>query len=167
MPHALSPTDGNDPWSARALLFWLILTVGGGAAVGLLTSGGDSPWYLALDKPTWNPPSWVFAPVWTTLYALMGVAAWLVWGRGGWHRHARALNLFVAQLTVNFAWSPLFFNAQRPGLALVDILVLSVLVALTIRAFHGVSRWASVLLVPYLLWVSYAAALNLAIVRAN
>ena len=154
--------------SGTSLAGWLLLTVGGGALIGVLTSGGDSPWYVALDKPSWTPPSWVFAPVWTVLYALMGVATWLVGRHGGWRVQRAALTLFVAQLALNFAWSPLFFTAERPGLALVDIVILWVLVALTIRAFgrvgHGAAGW---LLVPYLCWVSYATALNAWIVLAN
>ncbi len=167
LPHAVAPGYPNVAHSPRALALWLLLTVGGGALVGLLSNGGDSSWYLALDKPAWTPPSWVFGPAWTTLYALMGVAAWLVWQRGGWAAQRAALGLFAVQLVVNFAWSPVFFNAQRPVLALVDIVVLWLLVALTIRAFAGVSRPASLLLLPYLVWVSYATALNAAIVRAN
>ncbi len=156
------------PPSGTALAGWLLLTVGGGALIGLLTSGGNSPWYQALDKPSWNPPSWVFGPVWTFLYILMGVAAWLVGNHGGWRVQRTALTLFVAQLAVNFAWSPLFFMAERPGLALVDIAILWVLIALTIRAFSRVGRgMAAWLLVPYLAWVSYAAALNAWIVMAN
>ena len=153
--------------SGWALLWWLVLTVGGGALVGLASNGGGSPWYVGLDKPSWTPPSWVFGPVWTTLYGLMGVAAWLVWRRGGWARQAQALGLFELQLALNFAWSPLFFNAQRPGLALIVMVGLWLVLAVTIRTFYDITRWAGLLLVPYLCWVTYAAALNAAIVGAN
>lgn len=152
---------------SAALAGWLLLTVGGGALIGVLTNGGQSAWYESLDTPPWNPPDAVFAPVWTTLYAAMGVAAWLVWLDGGWRRRGRALMLFVAQLALNFAWSPIFFNAQRPDLALVDLALLWALIALTIRAFARVRVAAALLLVPYLLWVTFAAALNAWIVRAN
>lgn len=152
---------------SAALAGWLLLTVGGGALIGVLSNGGDSAWYAALNKPPWNPPNWIFAPVWTTLYAGMGVAAWLVWHDGGWHRRGAALFLFMAQLALNFAWSPLFFNARRPDLALIDLVALWLLVALTIRAFAKVRLSAAWLLVPYLLWVTFAATLNAWIVQAN
>lgn len=153
--------------SGWALLWWCVLTVGGGTIVGLASNGGGSLWYVGLDKPSWTPPSWVFAPVWAALYGVMGVAAWLVWRQGGWARHAQALGLFELQLALNFAWSPLFFNAQRPSLALIDIVGLWLVLALTVRTFYGVTRWAGLLLVPYLCWVTYAAALNAAIVGIN
>lgn len=152
---------------SAALAGWLLLTMGSGVLVGLTSDGGASPWYASLDKAPWNPPSWVFAPVWTLLYAAMGVAAWLVWRDGGWQRQGAALFLFVAQLTLNLAWSPLFFDAQRPGLALIDMTALFVLLALTIRAFARVRVLAAALLVPYLLWIAFAFTLNAWIVRAN
>ncbi len=153
--------------SLRGLAFWLVLTIGGGALVGYLSNSGMSPWYATLDKPSWTPPPWVFGPVWTTLYALMGTAAWMVWMRTGQRVDAAAIRLFLAQLTLNFAWSFLFFGLQQPGLALVEILVLWVFIALTILLFSRQSTVAAALLVPYLLWVTYATALNAAIVRAN
>ncbi len=153
--------------SLRGLAGWLVLTIGGGAVVGYLSNSGVSPWYAALDKPAWTPPPWVFGPVWTTLYALLGVAAWLVWSRTGQRLDAPAIRLFLVQLALNFAWSFLFFSLQQPGLALVEILVLWVSIAVTILVFSRTSTVASALLIPYLLWVSYAAALNAAIVRAN
>ena len=112
----------EQPSSAPALAGWLTLTVGGGAIIGAVTNGGADPWYEALDKAPWNPPSWVFAPVWTTLYVLMGLAAWFVWRRGGWRFQRVALTLFLVQLALNFAWSPLFFTARQPGLALLDLM---------------------------------------------
>ncbi len=146
---------------------WLALCVGGGALIGVATAGGDSAWYRALDKPAWNPPSDVFAPVWTTLYAMMAVAAWRVWRKGGWARHATALNLFVAQLTLNFAWSILFFSQQTVQGALVDIVALWVLIVATIWAFSRIDNLAAWLLVPYLAWVSFATALNATIAALN
>lgn len=153
--------------SLRGLAGWLVLTIGGGAVIGYLSNSGMSPWYAALDKPSWTPPPWVFGPVWTTLYALMGTAAWMVWGRTGQRLDAPPIRLFLLQLALNFAWSFLFFSLQQPGLALVEILVLWVCIGLTILAFSRHSMVASALLVPYLVWVSYATALNAAIVRAN
>lgn len=152
---------------SAALAGWLLLTMGSGLLIGLTSDGGQSAWYASLDKAPWNPPSWVFSPVWTALYAAMGVSAWLVWREGGWHRRGGALFLFMAQLVLNLAWSPIFFDAQRPGLALIDMAVLWVLLALTIRAFARVRVLAAALLVPYLLWITFAFTLNAWIVRAN
>lgn len=150
-----------------ALVLWVGLCVLGGALIGAATNGGADPWYMALRKPAWNPPSWVFAPVWTTLYVLMGVAAWRVWRHGGWTAQRAALSLFLAQLAVNFAWSPLFFTAHMPTLALADLVVLWLLVVATMRAFRAIDATAAWLLVPYLAWVSYASTLNAALVAMN
>jgi benzodiazapine receptor len=152
--------------SLAGLIGWVGLCVGGGALVGLWASA-DTPWYAALSKPSWQPPSWVFAPVWTALYAAMGVAAWLVWRRGGWRRHPVSLPLFLVQLAVNFAWSPLFFVARWPEAAAVDIAILWLLVAVTLVRFRRTSVTASWLMAPYLAWVSFAAALNGWIARYN
>ncbi|MDA1307081.1 MAG: tryptophan-rich sensory protein [Acidobacteria bacterium] len=151
----------------NALLLWLVLCVGGGALVGLTSASGDTEWYRALAKPAWNPPSWVFGPVWTALYALMGIAAWRVWRRGGGAEQGAALRLFLAQLAFNFTWSYVFFRFQQIELAFVEMMVLWVLIGLTIRAFSRVDRTAALLLVPYLVWVTYAATLNAAIVWLN
>jgi tryptophan-rich sensory protein len=147
------------------LAAWVTLCVGGGALVGLATAGGDSVWYQQLAKPSWTPPSAVFAPVWTMLYLTMAIAAWRIWGRGGWSAQRLALGLFVAQLTLNFAWSFLFFGFQRIGWALADIVLLWVLIALTIRQFTIIDRASGWLLAPYLAWVTFAVALNTAIHR--
>jgi benzodiazapine receptor len=145
------------------LVIWIALPLLAGAIGSQFMPG---PWYDALEKPSWNPPSWVFGPVWTTLYVLMGVAAWLVWDR---HRGAArgALALFVVQLAVNAAWSWLFFGLESPGLALIDIIVMWVLIVATIVAFRRLHTLAAMLLLPYLAWVSFATALNFAIWRLN
>ena len=157
----------EEPASGSALAGWIALTVGGGSLIGAWTNGGADPWYVALDKAPWNPPAWVFAPVWTTLYVLMALAAWFVWRRGGWRHQSRALTLFVLQLALNFAWSPLFFVARQPGLALLDLAALWMLVVWTMRAFARVQPLASWLLAPYLAWVTYAATLNAWVVVRN
>jgi tryptophan-rich sensory protein len=149
------------------LVLWGMLCVGGGALIGVATQGGDSQWYAALDKPAWTPPSWVFAPVWTTLYAAMAVAAWLVWREGGWSRQGTPLAVFLAQLTLNFAWSLVFFGLQQIGWALLDIVALWFLIVMSIRLFARVKRATVWLLTPYLAWVSFATALNAAIVLMN
>jgi benzodiazapine receptor len=149
------------------LILWLVLCVGGGALVGATSASGDTEWYRSLVKPPWNPPSWVFGPVWTTLYALMAVAAWRIWKRGGFDANRPALRLFLLQLLFNFAWSFVFFKFQRIDLALVEIGCLWILIVLTIRAFARIDKPAAWLLVPYLAWVTYAATLNAAIYMLN
>ena len=147
------------------LILWMAACVGGGALVGYSTAGGDSTWYQALAKPSWTPPSWLFGPVWTMLYAAMAVAAWRVWRRGGWSAQSAPLMAFVAQLLLNFAWSFLFFGARQIGWALIEIAALWVAIAGTIWLFRGVDRPAAWLLVPYLGWVTFATALTAAIYR--
>jgi translocator protein len=118
-------------------------------------------WYPALVRPSFAPPSWVFGPVWTALYVMMGVASWLVWKRGPERPEVRvALVVYGVQLLFNLAWSWLFFGLRQPLIALVDIVVLLALIAVTIRRFAPISRVAATLLLPYLLWVSFATALN-------
>ncbi len=135
------------------------------AAFGAQFQPGE--WYAALEKPPWNPPNWVFGPVWTVLYVTIAVAAWLVWRRRGTgERRARtrfALGLWAVQLALNGLWSWLFFGLQRPGWALVDIVVLVIAIAWTARAFHRLVPAAGWLLIPYLAWVAYATTLNGAI----
>jgi tryptophan-rich sensory protein len=135
-----------------------------GIAGALTTATGEGSWYQALAKPPFNPPGWVFGPVWTVLYALMGLAAFRVWRAGTERRDVRvALGLFAAQLVLNGIWTPVFFGAESIVGGAVVIVALLVLLAFTVRAFFGVARAAGWLLVPYLLWVAFAAALNLSI----
>jgi len=145
------------------LLGWLVLCQLVGIVAGIFTTPG-SPWFTALDKPSWNPPSWVFAPVWTTLYALMGVAVWRVWRLGS---HPGAVRLFLVQLALNFAWSFLFFNVEAPAIALADLLMLWVAIVATVLAFRRADAVAAALMLPYLAWTTFAAFLNAAIVRLN
>jgi tryptophan-rich sensory protein len=125
-------------------------------------------WYAGLTKPSWNPPSWVFGPVWTVLYVLIAVAAWLVWkDRGSIAAAAAPLTAWLVQLVLNALWSWLFFGMHRPGLALMDIALLWIAIVVTIVLFWGVRPVAGALLVPYLAWVSFATALNAALWRLN
>ena len=124
-------------------------------------------WYVALKKPAWNPPPWIFGPVWTSLYAMMAVAAWLVWKRGGFAARRGPLALFLTQLVLNAAWTPLFFGLHQPGFACAEIVSLWLAIAATLAAFRPLSRAAAWLLAPYLAWVSFAAALNFALWRLN
>ena len=126
-------------------------------------------WYASLAKPAWTPPTWVFGPAWTILYAMMAVAAWRLWRRLGARprESRRALVLFAVQLALNLSWTPVFFGMQRPDLALVVILVLWAAIAATIVAAWKACKTAAALLVPYLAWVTFATALNAAIWRLN
>lgn len=138
------------------------------AALGsILTAPQIGGWYAQLIKPPWNPPAWLFGPVWTCLFALMAVSAWLVWLKSGDHDVRVALSAFAVQLVFNVAWSALFFAAHSPRAALVEIGVLIIAIAATILAFARVDLVAATLLLPYVLWVSFAAYLNYTIVRLN
>jgi tryptophan-rich sensory protein len=139
-----------------------------GALGGWVTSQSVVEWYPTLNKPAWNPPAWIFAPVWTTLYVMMAVAAWLVWKKGRRGSGARlALALFFIQLALNCLWSFLFFGARSPGWALVDIVALLAALAATTWAFFHHSRLAGALMLPYLAWVSFAGFLNFTIWQLN
>jgi tryptophan-rich sensory protein len=133
-----------------------------GASGSLFTARGLGGWYDALQKPALAPPNWVFAPVWTTLFALIGVALWLVWRRADrLPREARrSVGVFVVHFVFNLGWSAVFFGRQDIGWGLVVIGLLWVLIVATMWAFDRVDRRAALLLVPYLLWVSFAAYLN-------
>lgn len=152
------------PW--LALILWLALCAAAGA-VGSIASINAREFYATLDQPSWAPPGRVFGPVWTFLYASMGVAAWLVWRERGWSRARGALGLFVMQLAVNALWSWLFFAWHRGGLAMADIVVLSGLIVATLVAFARIRKLAAWLLVPYLAWVCFAAALNYSVWQRN
>ncbi len=154
--------------SLRDILFLigfigLCLAVGG--VSGYFTAAGVREWFPTLVKPSFNPPSWLFAPVWNGLYIMMGIAAWLVWRQGG--DINLALWVFFVQLALNFLWSFLFFSLHRIDVALVDILVLWISIATTLYLFWGVDQRAGLLLVPYLAWVSFASLLNASFWRLN
>jgi tryptophan-rich sensory protein len=149
---------------------WLVLAgliaicLGVAALGGLATASSVAEWYPTLNKPSWNPPSWVFGPVWTTLYIMMAVAAWLVWKRGN---SGPAMILFFAQLALNLAWSFLFFGARSPWLGLVDIAMLWLALLATVIVFFKRDRLAGALMLPYFAWVSFASFLNFTIWRLN
>lgn len=144
---------------------FLLLCIAGGAASGLASPPGE--WYASLAKPSWNPPNWIFGPVWTVLYAMIGVAGWRLWTRRAAPDGMRALQAFALQLALNFAWTPAFFGLQQPGLALAVIVALVGAIAATIACSWRVDRAAAMLLMPYMAWVSFATALNAAIWRLN
>ncbi len=134
---------------------------------GWFTSMGMPEWYMSLRKPSWQPPSWLFGPVWTALYIAMAMAAWLVWKEAGFDGATAALTLWGVQLLLNLAWSGVFFALRSPGWALLEIGVLWLVILVTTVLFFRHSSWAGALMVPYLAWVTFAAALNTAIVRLN
>ena len=146
------------------LVGWLLVAFAAGGA-GAMASVDAASFYAQLSKPSWAPPAGVFGPVWSALYALMGVAAWLVWRAPGGKRGA--LGLFGAQLVANALWSWLFFGWHRGALAAVEVLVLLALIVATVVSFWRVSRLAALLLIPYLVWVSFASALTWAVWRSN
>lgn len=157
----------------HALLHWLPLAVFlaacfAAAGVGSLFTGPAlDGWYATLSKPAWTPPAWVFGPVWTALYVSMAVAAWLVWRERGLSGARPQLALFGAQLVLNALWSALFFGLRSPGAALVEIFLLWCAVYAATLSFLRVAALPAALMLPYLLWVSFAALLNFAIWRMN
>jgi tryptophan-rich sensory protein len=152
---------------AFALLLALGLCLGVGGLGALATTPEIENWYRTLTRPAWTPPDWVFGPVWTALYVMMAVAAWLVWAASRSGGARAPLAAFGLQLLLNLGWSWLFFGLHEPGWAAVEILALLVAIAVTIRLFLPRSRMAASLLVPYFVWVGFAAALNFTIWRLN
>lgn len=152
-------------WFVLVLFVMICLGTAGLGAAWTNLSVGD--WYATLNKPSWNPPNWVFGPVWTTLYLMMAIAAWLVWRSKGLADAWLPLLLFGVQLILNTAWSALFFGMRNPGIAFADIVLLWFAILATIIAFRRESNLAALLLVPYLAWVSFATALNWSIWRLN
>jgi benzodiazapine receptor len=145
---------------------WLFLTFIA-ATVGALASLDAAAFYAELTLPVWAPPAWLFGPVWSLLYALMGVGAWLVWRTHGYAGARAALRIYVVQLAANALWSWLFFGWRLGGPAFAEVLVLWALITATIVLFWQRQRIAAWLLAPYIAWVSFAAALNFAIWRMN
>ncbi|MBZ5657603.1 MAG: tryptophan-rich sensory protein [Acidobacteriia bacterium] len=149
------------------LLFFLFLCYSAAVLGSIWTSSSVGAWYAELRKPSFNPPNWIFAPVWSLLYFLMALSAWLVWGKADWGGTRLALTLFFAQLLLNVAWSWLFFGLRRPGIALVEIVFLFGAVVATALAARSVSGLAFWLMVPYALWVAFATLLNFKIWQLN
>jgi benzodiazapine receptor len=146
------------------LFLWVALSF---AAAGVGSQFPPGDWYAHLAKPAFHPPAWVFAPVWTLLYLVMGIATWLVWRERGVARAAPALALFLVQLVLNAAWSWLFFGLHHIGWALVDLAALWLAIGATLLAFWAHRPLAGLLMVPYLLWVSFAGLLNFQLWRLN
>lgn len=139
-----------------------------GSIAGLFTASSVKGWFITLNKPSFNPPGWLFAPVWTILYILMGIAFYMIWNKDvAANLKRKAMLFYFAQLVLNFCWSFIFFYAKQPGWALVDIILLWLLIVGTIYWFSKISKPAAWLLVPYILWVSFATVLNFAIWKLN
>jgi len=149
------------------LVLFLIVCLGAGGLGAIATAPEIGGWYKTLAKPSWNPPDSVFGPVWTTLYILMGIAAWIVWKPAGWKAAASPLTLFAVQLLLNIAWSWIFFGLHQPGWAFVEIVLLWATILTTMILFFKHSTLAGCLLVPYLAWVSFALALNFSLWQLN
>lgn len=169
-PAPRAPSSAANPAAPGGFESWLGLTgwLGlcfGAAAFGAQFMPGD--WYAGLRKPAWNPPNWIFGPVWTALYTMMAVAAWLVWRRGGFRAQARPLGAFLVQLALNALWSWVFFGLKNPALAFAEIMALWLALGATLLLFRQPSPLAAWLLAPYLAWVSFAAALNFTLWRLN
>lgn len=147
-----------------SLVGWILVAYAAAVLGGL---AGPDAWYATINKPSWNPPNRVFGPVWTILFTMMGVAAWLVWSRRAETGVTLALGLFVGQLLLNALWSWLFFHWHRPDWAFAELLLLWLAILATLLAFWRVRPLAGALLVPYLLWVSFAGYLNLTLWRLN
>lgn len=159
------PAVFSHPSRWPALFAWMGLCLAVGIIIGVIFRPGA--WYAALEKPTFNPPSWVFALVWMALYVAMGVAAWRIWCLPVSIDRQQALRLFHVQLAFNAAWPPMFFGAQSLAGGLVVIIMLLFAIAVTIQRFHPLDKTAAWLLAPYLAWVSFATLLNVALLALN
>ena len=148
------------------LFISLLLPQIAGGLGAFFTLSSVQSWYLTLNKPSWNPPSWLFGPVWTTLYVLMGIACFLIW-KSGHPRKKQVLTLYFLQLFLNFLGSPAFFGAQNPMLGILVILPLWGCIIACIFFFRKINTWAAVLMIPYLIWVSFATVLNATIWYLN
>lgn len=144
------------------LAFFIALVLGGGFAIGLMNPPGS--WYAGLAKPCFNPPNWVFAPIWSVVYLLVAIVGWRTWEAG---TNRMAMSLWGVQMTLNFLWSPVFFTAQRPLAALVLILILLCAIVAFIARQWSIDRISGALFIPYGAWVTFASILNFEIVRLN
>jgi translocator protein len=151
----------HHPWLALAGFAAAVVVA---AAIGGLGVAGTAAEYNSLRQPAWAPPSWLFGPVWTTLYAMIALAGWLAWRRVGF---TRPLWFYTAQLVLNAIWTPLFFGAGQYGLAFAEIVAMWLLIGATVLSFWRVRRAAALLMLPYWAWVTYASALNLAVWLLN
>lgn len=157
--------------SIREQLIALVVFLGLCAAVAaigsVMSSSAMDGWYSDLEQPDWNPPDWVFGPVWSVLYILIGISGWLVWRARGWDGARVPLIVWGVQLLLNLFWTVVFFGLEEVGLGAIEIVFLWISIVATIVVFWPIGRLAALLLVPYLIWVSYAAMLNFSIWQLN
>ncbi|MFH1631334.1 MAG: TspO/MBR family protein [Candidatus Aenigmatarchaeota archaeon] len=154
--------------SPSKLLLSILLCIIIGSSAAVFMSSSIDNWYTTLAKPTWTPPNWVFAPVWLTLFALMGVSIYLIWQHGRRNENiTTAFILFCVQFAANIMWSFFFFGMESPIIAFADIILLWLLIATTIIAFYRISKPASYIMIPYIVWVTIAAALNYSVILLN
>ncbi len=164
MQHRIAPARHRD---LAGLAGFIVLCLAVGALGSIATSASVETWYPTLAKPSFNPPAWVFAPVWTTLYLMIAVSGWMVWRAYGFQRARAAFAAYGIQLVLNLAWSFLFFGAQAVGAALIEIIVLLAAIILTIVRFRPLHPGAATLLVPYAAWAAFATLLNASIWALN
>jgi benzodiazapine receptor len=150
------------------LVISVIICLSAGFIGSVFTTPAIPTWYVTLNKPSFTPPNWLFSPVWTFLFLLMGISAFLVWNKGLDDPRVKiALSIFGIQLILNILWSAVFFGLRSPLAGLIEIAILWIAILLTILSFFPISRTAGLLLIPYILWVSFAAVLNFSIWRLN
>jgi tryptophan-rich sensory protein len=140
----------------------LLLPLGIGGIAGIFTTDAIPGWYATLHQPSFNPPNWVFGPVWTTLYIIMGISLFLIWKLPASRERNQAILIFMVQLLLNFCWSFFFFYFKMIGLALIDILALWIMILIMLVSFYKLKPIAAYINIPYLLWVTFATALNIA-----
>lgn len=150
-----------------SLFICLLIPLAIGGLSGFATASGISDWYVTLNKPSFNPPNYLFAPVWTCLYILMGISLFIIWQSPMGQIRTNALIIFTIQILLNFLWSFLFFKFKMPGLALIEIMMIWISILAMIILFSRISKPAAYLQIPYLLWVSFATILNAAIWHLN
>lgn len=146
------------------LIASIVICLGAGLLGSVFTTPHIATWYAGLNKPKFNPPNWIFAPVWTTLFVLMGISLYLVWNK---NPKPKTILIFSGQLALNILWSYLFFYLHRPDLAFFELIALWLAILWTIINFRSISKTASYLLLPYILWVAFAGVLNLSIWLLN
>ena len=146
---------------------FVLIPVTVGVIASIATSSSVDTWFQTLEKPFFNPPEWLFAPVWTSLYVLMGISSYLIYTTAQSAMRILALDVYIMQLFLNFLWSWLFFWFKSPGFALYNIILLAVVIVIMIRRFYGIHKLAGILQIPYLMWILFATALNASIWYLN
>ena len=170
MTHSIiqsSPKRGSIVVHAIGLVVSIVVCFSAGFLGSMATNGSVDNWYVEINKPEWNPPNWIFAPVWSTLFLMMAVAVWLVWKQAGFGKSRFALGAFAVQLVLNALWSVVFFGMKETGWACVEIAMLWAAIVVTTCLFYRHSKLAAGLMIPYLMWVSFASFLNFTIWQMN